>query len=68
MQQFAGFNDFTGNVAHHLTSDLATGRMTVYGFLLLMTGVVSHNARRQGAERGGIIAKRDLLLSRKSDS
>ena len=68
MQQFAGLNDFTGNVGHHLTSDLATGRLTVYGFLLLMTGVVSHNARRQGAERGGIIAKRDLLLSRKSDS
>lgn len=68
MQQFANLNDFTGNVGHHLTNDLATGRMAVYGFLLLMTGVVSHNARRQGADRGNILARRDVLLSRKSDS
>lgn len=68
MQSFAGFNDFTGNVEYHLTSSLATGRLAVYGFLLLMTGVVSHQARRHGTERGDIMGRRGVLLSRKSDS
>ncbi|MEZ7897467.1 MAG: hypothetical protein QMB98_01470 [Flaviflexus sp.] len=68
MQSFAGFNDFTGNVGYHLTNSLATGRLAVYGFLLLMTGVVSHQARRHGAERGEVLGRRGVLLSRKSDS
>lgn len=68
MQEFAGLNDFTGNVHHHLTNDMASGRLTIYGFLLLMTGVVSHAARRHGAERGDIIGRRTVLLSRKSDA
>lgn len=68
MQNFAAYNDFTGNVGHHLTNDLASGRLAVYGFLLLMTGVVSHNARRHGAERGEAFGRRDVLLSRRSDA
>lgn len=68
MQDFAGINDFTGNVGHHLTSDMASGRLTVYGFLLFMTGIVSHTARRQGGERGEALGRRAVLLSKKSDA
>lgn len=68
VQSFADFNTFTGNVAHHLTNDLAAGRIAVYGFLLMMTGVVSHHARRKGADRGGILATRRALLSKNPDA
>lgn len=63
--QFGNYNDFTGNVVHHFGADLATGRVAIFGFLILMTGIVSHAARRRGAERGHTLGRRDVLLSHK---
>ncbi|WP_182353904.1 hypothetical protein [Flaviflexus huanghaiensis] len=68
MQDFTSYNDFTSNVGYHLTNDLASGRFAVFGFLLLMTGVVSHKARQLGAERGEAFGRRDVLLARRTDS
>lgn len=68
IQQFVSYNDFTGNVGHHLTDDLASGRLTGFGFLLFMTGIVSHQARRHGQERGEILGRRGVLLSRRTDA
>lgn len=56
------YNAFTGNVAHHLNLDLATGRIAILGFVLLFLGVVAHGARRRGAVRAAAIARRELLL------
>lgn len=40
--------DFGRNVAHHLEASGSTGRLVVYGLALILVGVVSHGARRQG--------------------
>ncbi|MEE6281521.1 hypothetical protein [Georgenia sp. MJ170] len=42
------FNDLGGNVAHHLVATGSSGRFVVYGVALVLLGVVSHGARRQG--------------------
>lgn len=42
------FNDFGGNLAHHIVASGATGRFVVYGLALVLVGFVSHGARRQG--------------------
>ncbi|CAM3817828.1 hypothetical protein OCAE111667_26900 [Occultella aeris] len=36
------------NIYDHLLSDGQTGRLVAYGIVLILTGVVSHGARRQG--------------------
>src|SRR5699024_3104784 len=36
------------NVVEHLSATLETGRMALYGLVLIMVGVASHGARRQG--------------------
>ena len=41
-------NDLGANVAHHLVASGSTGRFVVYGLALILIGVVSHGARRQG--------------------
>lgn len=64
VQKFAEFNEFTGNVIHHLQADLFTGRVAIFGFILLMTGVVSHLARRHGAEREEVTTTRRVLLEK----
>lgn len=56
------YNPFTGNVVHHLNQDLGSGRVAVFGALLLLTGLVAHQARKRGQERGDAIARRELLL------
>ncbi|MFP7696420.1 hypothetical protein [Trueperella sp. LYQ143] len=62
------YNDFTGNVVYHLTNDLGSGRIAVFGFLLLFTGLVSHLARRRGERRAIIVTRRDLLLAHETDA
>ncbi|WP_276786973.1 hypothetical protein [Trueperella bernardiae] len=57
-----GYNAFTGNVVYHLGNDLATGRIAVFGALLLLTGIVSHGARRRGQAFGTTVTRRNLLL------
>lgn len=44
----AGLDDFGANVAHHLVASGSTGRLVVLGVALVLVGVVSHGARRQG--------------------
>lgn len=58
------FNNFTGNVAFCFDLDMGSGRLLVYGFLLLMTGVVSHYARRRGVIAGKQQAQRDIALGK----
>lgn len=47
-QYFGRLGQFGLNVLEHLTSTLDSGRMAVYGLTMIMVGVVSHGARRQG--------------------
>lgn len=42
------FNDFGGNLAHHLEITGSTGLLVVLGLALILVGFVSHGARRQG--------------------
>lgn len=58
------FNSLTGNIAHHFAIDLGSGRILFYGFLLLMTGVVSHYARKRGTIAGKQTARRDMALGK----
>lgn len=43
-----GLRQLGQNVVDHLVADLRTGRTAVYGIVLIMAGVISHGARRQG--------------------
>lgn len=47
-EYFGRLGQFGINVVEHLGSTLETGRMVLYGLALIMVGVVSHGARRQG--------------------
>lgn len=44
----AGLGDFGDNITHHLVATGSTGRFVVYGVALILIGVISHGARRQG--------------------
>lgn len=44
----AQFGDLGDNVAHHLVASGSTGRLVAVGVALVLVGVVSHGARRQG--------------------
>ncbi|MCM3662539.1 hypothetical protein M3148_16295 [Georgenia satyanarayanai] len=44
----AGLGDFGDNIAHHLIASGSTGRLVAVGVALVLVGVVSHGARRQG--------------------
>lgn len=41
-------NQLGQNIVDHLLADARSGRLAVYGVALVMVGVVSHGARRQG--------------------
>lgn len=56
------YNAFTGNVVYHLGNDLATGRIAVFGALLILTGIVSHGARRRGQTFAAAVTRRHFLL------
>lgn len=43
-----GLEQLGQNIVDHMLADLRTGRIAVYGFVLVMAGVISHGARRQG--------------------
>ncbi len=44
----ADLGEFGDNVAHHLVASGSTGRLVAVGVALVLVGVVSHGARRQG--------------------
>lgn len=48
-----GMSALGGNVANHLEATGSTGRFVVYGLALVLLGVVSHGARRQGRREAG---------------
>ncbi|MDP9806246.1 hypothetical protein J2S70_000828 [Trueperella bonasi] len=56
------YNDFTGNVVHHLGNDLGSGRIATFGLLLFLTGLVAHGARRRGQRVGTALTRRQFLL------
>jgi hypothetical protein len=41
-------NQLGQNIVDHLLADARSGRLAIYGIALIMVGVVSHGARRQG--------------------
>lgn len=65
-QRLAG-NGFTRNVANLLAYDMLTGLMFVFGGVLILTGAVSHWARRRGHKYGVLIARRTLALESLQD-
>lgn len=57
-------NTLTGNIAHHFALDLGAGRILFFGFILLMTSVVSHYARKRGHLAGIQITRREVALGK----
>lgn len=51
------FNPFTGNLAHHLTADLGSGRIAAFGFAVFLFGLVAAVARRRGKKRALLLAQ-----------
>ncbi|QGH68365.1 hypothetical protein [Pseudactinotalea sp. HY158] len=45
---FTRLGQFGQNVLDHLQRDAVTGRLLTFGVVLIMAGVISHGARRQG--------------------
>lgn len=43
-----GLKQLGQNIVDHMLVDAQSGRLAIYGFVLIMVGVVSHGARRQG--------------------
>lgn len=41
-------NQLGQNIVDHMLADAESGRIAVYGLVLIMAGVISHGARRQG--------------------
>ncbi len=41
-------NQLGQNIVDHMLADARSGRLAIYGIVLIMVGVVSHGARRQG--------------------
>lgn len=58
------YNAFTGNVIDHLYLSLGSGRMMVYGAVILFTGLAVHATRRRWEKRGAIIARHELANNR----
>lgn len=56
------FNDFTANLVHHLDLDMGSGRIFIFGAILILTGVVSHSARRRGQKFGVLTTRRSIAL------
>lgn len=54
LQWLRDYNDFGGNIAHHLVADGSTGRILVAGIALILVGLVSHSARRRGRREQAI--------------
>lgn len=43
-----GLKQLGQNIVDHMLADAQAGRLPIYGLMLIMVGVVSHGARRQG--------------------
>ncbi len=59
------FNNFTANLVHHLNLDLASGRIFIFGMLLVFTAFVSHTARKRGETSGALLARRDTVAGKR---
>ncbi|WP_216395461.1 hypothetical protein [Arcanobacterium phocae] len=64
--QIGSYNAFTGNVIHHIELDFGTGRVAILGFMLFMTGIVAHAARRRGQVYATAVTRRELMLPAES--
>lgn len=61
-EAIGGYNAFTGNVVHHLALDLGSGRVAIFGFIIFLTGIMIHLARKSAAQRAEAIALREHVL------
>ncbi|MFD1505396.1 hypothetical protein FE374_02030 [Georgenia yuyongxinii] len=63
LDELHGRGSLAGNLATHLVADLESGRLAASGLFLVLLGVVSHGARRQGRSEERTrrqLARRDL--------
>ncbi len=59
---FGSDNSLVNNIILHLGVGLGAGRILTFGVLLLMTGIVSHSARRRGEKYGSVVTRREITL------
>lgn len=59
---FGTDNLLINSIILHLGAGLSFGRILTFGVLLLMTGIVSHSARRRGEKYGSIVTRREIAL------
>ena len=57
---FGTDNLLINSIILHLGAGLSFGRILTFGVLLLMTGIVSHSARRRGEKYGSIVTRREI--------
>lgn len=48
LDQLSELHTMGANIAHHFLADGSTGRLLAYGLALVLTGYISHSARRAG--------------------
>lgn len=60
----SSLSTLTGNIARHFALDLGAGRILIFGFLLLMTSIVSHYARKRGNLAGIQTTRREVALGK----
>lgn len=60
--RFGEINGLTENIANLLAHDMLTGLIFLFGGVLLLTGMVSHWARRRGHKYGVLVTRRTLAL------
>lgn len=61
-QKIGSFNAFTGNIVHHLNFDLGSGRIAIFGFVLFLTGMMIHRARKSSERRAVAKTVREQIL------
>ncbi len=59
---FGPDNSLVNNIILYLATGLSFGRILTFGVVLLMTGVVSHSARRRGEKYGSLTTRREITL------
>ncbi|MFT3944319.1 MAG: hypothetical protein QM705_10935 [Ancrocorticia sp.] len=59
---FGPDNSLVNNVILHLGVGLVYGRILTFGVILLLTGIVSHSARRRGEKYASIVTRREIAL------
>ena len=59
---FGTDNLLINSIILHFGVGLAYGRILTFGVILLLTGIVSHSARRRGEKYGSVVTRREITL------